>query len=106
MAAEGNGIRYPPLRRANNDGLLPLWMRRRGQLLDSGRAFMLLGALVLTSWHHHLAAPEHVVVAAFVLWLLGAGLAMLALVAGQFSRLATAGAALARALRRHLLGGL
>nr|CAB3476026.1 unnamed protein product [Digitaria exilis] len=94
MAAAGNDIHYPPLRRANNDSLLPLWMRRRGQLLDSGRAFMLLGALVLTSWHHHLAAPEHAL-AAFVLWLLGAGLAMLALVAGQFPRLAATGAALA-----------
>lgn len=44
--------------------------------------------------------------AAFVLWLLGTGLTTLALVAGQFPRLAAAGAALARALRRYLLGGL
>ncbi|KAF8705811.1 hypothetical protein HU200_031019 [Digitaria exilis] len=49
---------------------------------------------------------EHVVFAAFVLWLLGTGLTTLALVAGQFPRLAAAGAALARALRRYLLGGL
>ncbi|KAF8663139.1 hypothetical protein HU200_055739 [Digitaria exilis] len=97
MMAAADMMRYPPLRRRANDGLLAARMALRPQLLDSGRAFMLLGTLVLTWWHHHLAAPEHEL-AAFIFWLLGAGLAMLALVAGQFPRLAAAGAALARAL--------
>ncbi|CAL4965642.1 unnamed protein product [Urochloa decumbens] len=86
--------------------------RRRGglrrQLLDTGRAMMMLGALVLT-WRRRLAAccnPEHAL-AGFALWLLGVALATLSLVAGQqFPRLAAAGAALARALRSYLLGGL
>ncbi|OEL16209.1 hypothetical protein BAE44_0022772 [Dichanthelium oligosanthes] len=85
-------------------------MARRGvpqQLRDSGRAFMLLAALVLT-WHQLASAscnPEHVL-AAFIVWLLGAALAMLSLVAPQFPRLAAACAALSRALRNYLLGGL
>ncbi|CAO2205374.1 unnamed protein product [Urochloa humidicola] len=103
-------------RRAANDGgggdLLPPRMdRRRGvlrqQLLDSGRVLMMLGALVLT-WRRRLVSccnPEHVL-AGFALWLLGVALATLSLVAGQFPRLAAAGAALARALRSYLLGGL
>ncbi|XP_062229144.1 uncharacterized protein LOC133926969 [Phragmites australis] len=92
------------------DGRDPAIGRHRQQLLiDSGRVIMLLGAIVLT---HQLGTDaaasgnaEHVLLA-FVLWLLGAALAMLSLVARQFPRLAAAGANLARALRRHLLGGL
>ena len=43
---------------------------------------------------------------AFILWLLGAAIAMLSLVARRFPTLAAAGAALVRALRNYLLGGL
>ena len=75
------------------------------QLLDSGRAFMVLGALVLTRRRLARCNAEHVL-AGFALWLLGAGLAMLSLVAAQFPGLAAAGAALATALRSHLLGGV
>ena len=43
---------------------------------------------------------------AFIVWLLGAALAVLSVVARRFPRLAAAGAALSRALRNYLLGGL
>ena len=84
--------------------------RRQRQLLaDSGRVLMLLGTIVIT---HQLGAreaasgnAEHLLLA-FILWLLGATLAMLSLVARRFPGLAAAGAALARALRNYLLGGL
>ena len=83
--------------------------RQRLLLTDSGRVLMLLGTIVIT---HQLglreAAPsnaEHLLLA-FILWLLGAALAMLSLVARRFPRLAAAGAALVRALRNYLLGGL
>ncbi|KAF8705810.1 hypothetical protein HU200_031018 [Digitaria exilis] len=75
--------------------------RRRGVLLDSGRALMLLGALVLITCRRLLAGcdnAEHVL-AGFALWLLGVGLATLSLVAGHFPRLAAAAAPLATALR-------
>ncbi|CAL5039230.1 unnamed protein product [Urochloa decumbens] len=76
-------------------------------LLDSGRIFMLLGALVLM-WQlvNPLDAAEHVVFAAFLLWLLGVALALLSLTARRFPGLAAAGAAAAMALRNYLLGGL
>jgi len=113
-AAAPPGMGYP--RRANGGGgggenlLVPARVGRgRGgvarQLLDSGRAFMVLGALVLTRRRLARCNAEHVL-AGFALWLLGAGLAMLSLVAAQFPGLAAAGAALATALRSHLLGGL
>ncbi|RCV24941.1 hypothetical protein SETIT_5G126600v2 [Setaria italica] len=118
MAAPPEMRGYP---RGANDGgggenLLLAWMgdrrrrRRRGggvprQLRDSSRALMMLGALVLTWRRVARCNPEHVL-AGFALWLLGAGLAMLSLVAGQFPRLAATGAGLARALRCYLLGGL
>ncbi|CAL5042086.1 unnamed protein product [Urochloa decumbens] len=83
---------------------------RRHQLLaDSGRAMMLLGAITLT---HQLSrsAPasrnaEHLALG-LVIWLLGAALTTLSLVARQFPRLAAAGASIATALRIYLLGGL
>jgi len=115
MAGPTAEIRNP--RRADDgdddDGLLLAWIerRRRGlqqQLLDSGRACMLLGALVLTwdlQFTRASSSPEHVLLAGFVLWLLGAALAMLSLVSRRFPRLAVAGAALLTALRNYLLGG-
>jgi hypothetical protein len=88
----------------------PAIHRRQRQLLaDSGRVLMLLGTIVIT---HQLglseAAPSNAghMLLAFILWLLGATLAMLSLVARRFPGLAAAGAALARALRNYLLGGL
>ena len=88
----------------------PAIHRRQRQLLaDSGRVLMLLGTIVIT---HQLglseAAPSNAghLLLAFILWLLGAALAMLSVVARRFPRLAAAGAALARALRNYLLGGL
>ncbi|KAJ1282306.1 hypothetical protein BS78_03G041500 [Paspalum vaginatum] len=75
----------------------PAWedCRRLPQrLLESGRASTLLAASVLTWRRLASCDPEHAL-AAFVLWLLGAALASLSLVA-----------ALARALRGYLLGGL
>ncbi|CAL5053590.1 unnamed protein product [Urochloa decumbens] len=81
-------------------------------LLDSGRVFMLLGGLVLM-WQlviNPLNAAEHVVFAAFLLWLLGVALALLSLAVRRFPRLAAAGAAAATAFRNqfrnYLLGGL
>jgi hypothetical protein len=84
--------------------------RRRQQLLaDSGRGMMLLGAITLT---HQLSssAPssgkaEHLVMS-LIIWLFGAALVTLSLVARRFPRLATAGANVAAALRNYLLGGL
>ncbi|RLN24051.1 hypothetical protein C2845_PM07G36540 [Panicum miliaceum] len=77
---------YP--RRANGGGgdLLPARVDRgvARQLLDSGRAFMLLGALVLT-WRRLARCKAEHVLAGFALWLLGAGLATLSLVAAQTS---------------------
>ena len=92
------------------DGRAPAIGRRHHQVLaDSGRVLMLLGTIVIT---HQLGAREaacsnagHLLLA-FILWLLGAALAMLSLVARRFPGLAAAGAALARALRNYLLGGL
>ncbi|PAN32565.1 hypothetical protein PAHAL_5G496800 [Panicum hallii] len=93
---------YP--RRANGDGGNLLVPAAR-QLLDSGRAFTMLGALVLT-WRRLARCNAEHAPAGFLLWLLGAGLATLSLVAARFPGLAAAGAALAGALRRYLLGGL
>jgi hypothetical protein len=106
-------MRNNPRRADGDDDDLQLaWIeRRRGlqqQLLDSGRACMLLGALVLTwdlQFTRASSSPEHVLLAGFVLWLLGAALAMLSLVSRRFPRLAVAGAALLTALRNYLLGG-
>ena len=87
---------YP--RRANGGGggenlLVPARVGRgRGgvarQLLDSGRAFMVLGALVLTRRRLARCNAEHV---------LAVGLAMLSLVAAQFPGLAAADGAPAAA---------
>ncbi|CAL5048510.1 unnamed protein product [Urochloa decumbens] len=85
-------------------------LRLREQLLlDSGRIFMLLGAVVLM---YQLViinpinnAAEHVF-AAFLLWLLGVAFALLSLASRRFPELAAAGAAAATALRNYLLGGL
>ncbi|RLN25220.1 hypothetical protein C2845_PM07G36530 [Panicum miliaceum] len=77
----------------------------RQKLHDPGRAFMMLGALVLKWLRLACCNAEHVL-AGFLLWLLSTGLAMLSLVAGWFPGLATSGAALARALGSYLLGGL
>ena len=105
---------YPPRAHGGGGGnlLVPARVGRgrgRGgvarQLLDSARAFMMLGALVLT-WRRLARCNAEHVLAGFALWLLGAGLAMLSLVAAQFPGLAAAGAALATALRSHLLGGV
>ena len=101
---------YPPRAHGGGGGnlLVPARVGRGGvarQLLDSARAFMMLGALVLT-WRRLARCNAEHVLAGFALWLLGAGLAMLSLVAAQFPGLAAAGAALATALRSHLLGGL
>nr|AEW90310.1 bacterial blight resistance protein Xa27 [Oryza sativa f. spontanea] len=85
-------------------------VRRRQLLLDSGRVFMLLGAVILmhmltttgggaSSGCTRGAEP----CVALLLWLLGAALAMLSLVAGRFPVLA---AAIAEELGDHLLGGL
>ncbi|CAL5042087.1 unnamed protein product [Urochloa decumbens] len=83
--------------------------RHRQLLVDSGRAMMLLGAITLT---HQVgrSAPasrnaEHLALG-LVIWLLGAALTTLSLVARQFPRLAAAGASIATALRVYLLGGL
>ncbi|KAL6848074.1 hypothetical protein ACP4OV_022202 [Aristida adscensionis] len=119
-AAPAPEMRY--LRRAAAANPLPAWMvgrRRRRvvpagvlqqqqqQLLDVGRALMLLGVLVLT-WQLQgitCCVAEHVMVA-FLLWLLGAAVTMLSLVAPRFPRLAAGAAALSRALRAYLLGGI
>ncbi|KAG2586631.1 hypothetical protein PVAP13_5NG063800 [Panicum virgatum] len=93
---------YPPRAHGGGGGNLLVPAR---QLLDSARAFMMLGALVLT-WRRLARCNAEHVLAGFALWLLGAGLAMLSLVAAQFPGLAAAGAALATALRSHLLGGV
>ncbi|CAL4958588.1 unnamed protein product [Urochloa decumbens] len=108
-----NMMRYPPRRANDDDNLLPARMGMGGrralaqpQLLDSaGCAFMLLATIVFT-WHQLAGCDPEYVLAAFVLWLLGAALAMLSVVSRQFPRLAAAGEALARALRNYLLGGL
>ncbi|KAL6603864.1 hypothetical protein ACP70R_044225 [Stipagrostis hirtigluma subsp. patula] len=88
------------------DGRGPAIARNHQLLIDSGRVAMLLAAIFLT----HQSTPasgnaEHVLLA-FVLWLLGAALVTLSLVAREFPRLAAAGAATATALRNYLLGGL
>ena len=92
------------------DGRAPAIGRRHHQVLaDSGRVLMLLGTIVIT---HQLglseAAPSNAghLLLAFILWLLGVALATLSLVVRRFPRLAAAAAALARALRNYLLGGL
>lgn len=83
--------------------------RRRQLLLDSGRVLMMLAAGILT---HQLgtnataSGGAEFMLPAFLLWLLGAALAMLSFVAQQFPRLAAAGAAVALALRNYLLGNL
>uniref|UniRef100_A0A0E0A5L1 Uncharacterized protein n=1 Tax=Oryza glumipatula TaxID=40148 RepID=A0A0E0A5L1_9ORYZ len=66
--------------------------RRRLLLLDSGRVLMLLAVVILV----HLLTPgaavqgaePWVLLAAFLLWLLGAAFAVLSLAAGQFPVLA------------------
>uniref|UniRef100_A0A0E0PZT8 Bacterial blight resistance protein Xa27 n=1 Tax=Oryza rufipogon TaxID=4529 RepID=A0A0E0PZT8_ORYRU len=83
---------------------------RRQLLLDSGRVFMLLGAVILM----HLLATGRGASSgctrgaepcvALLLWLLGAALAMLSLVAGRFPVLAAAAATIAKELGDHLLG--
>lgn len=79
-------------------------------LVDSARVLLLLGSITLT---HQLprSAPssgnvELHLVLGLVIWLLGAALVTLSLVARQFPRLAAAGVCIARALRNYLLGGL
>ncbi|RCV22492.1 hypothetical protein SETIT_4G225200v2 [Setaria italica] len=79
------------------------------QLIDSARVLLLLGAITLTHQVSRSAPSsgnvEHLVIG-LILWLLGAALAMLSLVARRFPRLAAAGACIATALRNYLLGGL
>ncbi|KAF0903471.1 hypothetical protein E2562_027882 [Oryza meyeriana var. granulata] len=82
-------------------------------LLDSGRRFMLLGAAILMCELLTMSAPTPTpshpgpyVFVAFLLWLLGAALAMLSLVAGQFPAFAAVAAAIATKLRNYLLGGV
>ncbi|BAS98487.1 Os06g0600000 [Oryza sativa Japonica Group] len=115
-------------RRINNDqqqggrGAVAWIVHRRRLLLDSGRAMMLLGAIVLTSRQliittssgatHSVDAELYhaydVVLVAFLLWLLGVALATLSLVAprAQLPGLAFANAAVAMALRNHILRDL
>ncbi|BAS96352.1 uncharacterized protein [Oryza sativa Japonica Group] len=85
--------------------------RRRLLLLDSSRVFMLLAVVILV----HLltagaaavqGAEPCVLVAAFLLWLLGAAFAVLSLAAGQFPVLAATAATIATTLRSYLIGGL
>lgn len=52
------------------------------------------------------AATPYVGLVAFLLWLLGAALAMLSVAAGQFPALVAATVAIATQLRNYLLGGL
>ncbi|CAL5048506.1 unnamed protein product [Urochloa decumbens] len=96
------------------DGRAPAIDRHRQLLIDSGRALMLIGTVVIT---HQLGTKEAassssnntehlMMLVAFLLWLLGAALAMLFVVARRFPRLTAAGATLARALRNYLFGGL
>ncbi|CAL5053592.1 unnamed protein product [Urochloa decumbens] len=98
-----------PARAAMDGRAAPAIGRHNQLLIDSGRVLVLLGAVTLT---HQLgwSAPasvnaEHLVLGLFI-WLLGAALVMLSLVARQFPRLAAAGATIATALRIYLLGGL
>lgn len=105
-------MRYPQGADGDREPWMALRRHRRGVimpgvehlLLDSGRVFMLLGALVLT-WRLGPCAGEHMFVG-FLLWLIGAAAAMLSLVVRRFPRLAAAGAATVMALRNYLLGGL
>ncbi|CAN6177664.1 unnamed protein product [Urochloa humidicola] len=96
-------------------GGIPAIGRRRQQLLiDSGRVLTLLGALVLVhqlsttapAMPNNDAGVEHALLLGFLLWLLGAAVAMLSLVAGRFPRLVAAVAAIALALRGYLFGGV
>ncbi|CAL5039228.1 unnamed protein product [Urochloa decumbens] len=102
-------LRRLTARAAMGGGRAPAIGRHRQLLADSGRVMMLLGAITLT---HQLgrSAPAsgnaERLVLGLVLWLLGAALVMLSLVARQFPRLAAAGASIAMVLRIYLLGGL
>uniref|UniRef100_A0A0E0LD74 Uncharacterized protein n=1 Tax=Oryza punctata TaxID=4537 RepID=A0A0E0LD74_ORYPU len=83
-------------------------------LLDTGCFFMLLAAVILTApllttggaLSGTLAAEPYDAFVALLLWLLGAALTMLSLVAGQFPALAAAAVAIAMQLRNYLLRGL
>nr|CAB3468317.1 unnamed protein product [Digitaria exilis] len=94
---------------AARNGRGPAIGRHQQLLIDYGRVAMLLGAITLT---HQLgrSAPAfsnvEPLVVGLILWLLGAALAMLGLVAPRFPRLAAACAEIAAALRYYLLGGL
>ena len=92
------------------DGRAPAIYRHHQLLLaDSGRVLMLLGTIVITHQQGlRKATPGNArhLLLAFILWLLGVALATLSLVVRRFPRLAAAAAALARALRNYLLGGL
>ena len=85
------------------DGRAPAIHRHQLLLIDSGRVLMLLGTIVIT---HQLglseAAPSNAghLLLAFILWLLGAALAMLSVVARRFP------GSRPPALRNYLLGGL
>ena len=86
------------------DGRAPAIGRRHHQVLaDYGRVLMLLGTIVIT---HQLglseAAPSNAghLLLAFIVWLLGAALAMLSVVARRFP------GSRPPALRNYLLGGL
>ncbi|KAJ1274160.1 hypothetical protein BS78_05G041400 [Paspalum vaginatum] len=70
--------------------------RHHQQLIDSGRALLLFGAITLT---HQLSNAEHLVLG-LMLWLLGAALVTLSLGAPRFPH------RIAAALRNYLLGGL
>uniref|UniRef100_A0A0E0E3K2 Uncharacterized protein n=1 Tax=Oryza meridionalis TaxID=40149 RepID=A0A0E0E3K2_9ORYZ len=72
-------------RGGNNRGAVAIARRRRLLILDSGRALMLIGALVLTrrlTMNTTSAAATGLLVA-FLLWLLGVALAMLAVVVAR-----------------------
>uniref|UniRef100_A0A0E0LD77 Uncharacterized protein n=1 Tax=Oryza punctata TaxID=4537 RepID=A0A0E0LD77_ORYPU len=70
------GVALAMLARGGN---LPVAIvHRRRLLLHSGRAFMLLGALVLTRRLNTTSAAAIGLLVAFLLWLLGVALAMLA----------------------------
>ncbi|KAF8687678.1 hypothetical protein HU200_042596 [Digitaria exilis] len=96
---------------AARNGHGPAIGRHQQLLVDSARVMMLLGAITLT---HQLgrSGPSSANVEleplfiGLILWLLGAALAMLGLVAPRFPRLAAACANIVAALRYYLLGGL
>jgi hypothetical protein len=76
--------------------------RHRQLLLDTGRALMMLAAVVLTHLLGTTAvASEHLPIA-LLLWLIGTALTMTSLVARQFPTLAAAGVNVARVLRNYV----